>query len=699
MQWLSNIKARYGWLTLMRSAAFGLALISLLIGARNGTPRGTLLLLFGLYIVAATVWVRGQYAESLEDETGTHTVPKVETSAMFAVVGFVLVVLGLVHHLGLDWLDAHTGGVALTGVVIGYFGIGGLITAWRAQQHAQAGNPVAVEILLGAGLAALILGAAVLGHWNFVVSVALLGAAVLLLFPIGLQLASARAIDRLTAPSKHWQLGLGFGGLGVFLLATIVASWRAHSTLLIGACLTLGLAVAAIASATQADIAAVFAVVAVIGVTPYQPALPDTLMPQTFPQHDKAHVAQILVALGDSYMSGEGASVYYSGTDEANGDQCRRSPTSWAAMAGQQPPFDGLAFLACSGASTFNVNDSGLDGLPQPSAQDGEGVTQLSHWNDLKDPLKFSPKLVVVTLGGNDAGFGVIGQMCLAPGSCAERGDLWPTSLPQVRHALEHTYDRIAATFPATPVLVIGYPDPIADTPRCGQLALTGTERAFVKAFVTALDSTIKDAATSRHFYYLDTSLQTLALAHLQLCDPRNDGQPGLNFIGLRSMRGNPEQRFNPQNWIHNSLHPNERGHQAILRAFEAWWAKNTKLTPLTPRTSAAPIAPDPPAVATAQAPNPPCDITTAVPHNCKREGQRWALQQVGDMLIPKGLIFGLLVVGGAWAASVGLFGWRRHEGEGWPFTGVTPTEPNASTSSTAEAEDESPGGVTVTGG
>jgi lysophospholipase L1-like esterase len=694
MQWLSNLKKDYGWLTLMRSAAFGIALTSLLIGARNGTPRGTLLLLFGLYIVAATVWVRGQYAESLGSEEGTHTVPKRGTSAMCVVAGLVLVVLGFSHHAGLHWLNTHTGGVALTGIVVGYFGIGGLITAWRARQHAKRGNPLAVEILLGAGLVAVILGAAVLGHVNIVVSVALLGAAVLVLFPVGLQLASAQAIDRLTARSKHWRLGLGFGGLGVFLLATIVASWRAHSTLLIGACVTLGLAIAAIASATQADIAAVFAVVAVLGVTPYQPGLPDTLMPQTFARHDpsdKAHVAQILVALGDSYMSGEGASVYYSGTDEANGDQCRRSPTSWAAMAGQQPPFDGLAFLACSGASTFNVSDSGLDGLPQPRAQGGEPDTQIRQWNDLNDPLRFSPKLVVVTLGGNDAGFGVIGQMCLAPGSCADRGDLWPTSLPQVKHALEHTYDRIAATFPDTPVLVVGYPNPIADTSRCGQLALTGTERRFVRDFVTALDSTIKDAATSRHFYYLDTSLQTLALAHLQLCDPRNEGQPGLNFIGLRSVRGNPEQRFNPQNWIHNSFHPNERGHQAILRAFETWWATHPKLTP---RTSAAPIAPDPPAVATAQAPNPPCDITAVVPHNCKQEGQRWALQQVGGMLIPGGLIFGLLVVGGAWAASVGLFGWRRDEGRGHPPTAVALTEPNTSRSPTAEEQDEPPGGV-----
>jgi hypothetical protein len=43
--------------------------------------------------------------------------------------------------------------------------------------------------------------------------------------------------------------------------------------------------------------------------------------------------------------------------------------------------------------------------------------------------------------------------------------------------------------------------------------------------------------------------------------DPVNDDRPGLNFVGLRSVRGAPEPRFNPTK-LDPSSHPNERGHR-----------------------------------------------------------------------------------------------------------------------------------------
>jgi lysophospholipase L1-like esterase len=496
----------------------------------------------------------------------------------------------------------------------------------------------------------------------------------------------------------------------LFAAATTAAALWAHSLMLAAVFGVLGLFIVAIVSATQADIAAVFVVAAVLGITPFQAVVPAALEPWHHSRaggNDDAKVAKrVLVALGDSYLSGEGASVYYNGTDEAGGDQCRRSPTAWAALAGQLKPFTGLAFLACSGAGTDNVNSSG-----PMKTQTGEPGTQLNQYQTNQNPKSghpITPWLVVVTVGGNDAGFGSIGQMCLAPGSCADR---WPShlrlnNLSAVQNALARTYDQIGRTFPRTPVLVVGYPNPIADTPgpdhKCGQLTFTYAERKFVTKFVTKLDRTMQTAARNRpNLYYLDQSLTVLKDAHLQLCDPANNGQPGLNFIGLRSMRGTSEQRFNPQNWIHNSLHPNERGHLAILRAFEGWIAAHPhaksravnyykhhgKPKDLAPARQAAIIV------------KPPCDIVSTSTNTCTRAGQTWALRQLGNAVMPAVLTLGLLAVGGAWAAGAALFGWRRQlavkfDAAGASATTGTPTRPlgRPTAAGGPEPEEQPPG-------
>jgi len=194
----------------------------------------------------------------------------------------------------------------------------------------------------------------------------------------------------------------------------VAVAWS-DSPLAWPAAVVLGLLVVALASSTQADIAVVLGVLALLGVTPLQAALPDALRPG-----GREHV---LVALGDSYMSGDGADIYYRGTDDGGRDMCRRSPTAWAAMAGQQRPFDGALFLACSGASTYNVR-ADPSGRPRPSGQPGEDLPQLAQYRRLQEVDPFHPELVVLTVGGNDAGFATVGVMCLAPGNCNRRASL-----------------------------------------------------------------------------------------------------------------------------------------------------------------------------------------------------------------------------------------------------------------------------------
>jgi lysophospholipase L1-like esterase len=614
------------------------ALVLLLYFAHGGAPWPRVLLFLVVFVVAATVWVRGQYSDSLDNHPWLLPWPLAIGSC---VVGAALLVLG-----------RSGAGPGLFGAILLYFGIGALVMRWRER---DAGRRAWGLLLLGSGLVIGLLGSALLGHLKGSLPLWLLGFALLLLLPVAAALLSEEAIRWLDDPAPGrgaWRGGGVVGGAVVFAAVAVGTVVWVGSTWVLGVLLVLGLLVVALASSTQADIAAILAVIALMGVTPLQETRLEVLNPG-------GH-SRVLVALGDSYMSGEGASVYYQGTDEGGGDTCRRSPTAWAAMAGQQRPFDGLAFLACSGARTANVRADPAS-VPPPRAQKGEPGTQLAQYQDLKKRTPFAPSLVVLSIGGNDAGFSTIGLMCLAPGDCNTRSSLWTGGLDQAERLLRGTYAEVRAVFPTTPVVVMGYPNPIDNrVSRCGQVALSIRERNFIQDFVQRLNARVQKAAADYGFYYLKAMEGSLAASHLQLCDPLNGGRPGLNFIGLRSVNGIAEQRFNPANWSHSSLHPNERGHAAMLRVFQTWLADTEPLSAAGPKGSRPVTPPVPPDGGQAGVVvQPPCDLFDLSPSGCRPQGQAWALQQVGRLLLTKGLL-AVLAAAAAWAASVAFFGWRR---------------------------------------
>ena len=144
-----------------------------------------------------------------------------------------------------------------------------------------------------------------------------------------------------------------------------------------------------------------------------------------------------------------------------------------------------------------------------------------------------------------------------------------------------------------------------------------------------------------------------LADANLQLCDPENDGRPGLNFIGLRSMSGVAEQRFNPANWSHNSLHPNERGHDAMLRTFEHWYQGKQLLPPEEKVAQPPELVP----VDDVDAACDPLDLTEA---GCRRRSTTWALKQVPGALAGGKAVVASAAAFGIWISATAFFGWRR---------------------------------------
>jgi lysophospholipase L1-like esterase len=320
---------------------------------------------------------------------------------------------------------------------------------------------------------------------------------------------------------------------------------------------------AALVSNTHADIVVVLCVIALLGVAPSEV---DPVV-----AHKPGAGRSDLLALGDSCMSGEGARTYISNTDKSGSNTCRRAPTAYAVLAvGPEKPFDHVTFLACSGARTYNVQPRppGKDPLygpdPAPSPQNGESGTQVDQITALGPAYR--PRLAIVSLGGNDAGFSPLGDACIAPDDCIKEQDLFIGNLQRIRSALVQTYRSIRAVLPHTPVVVVPYPQPLDNAGSCGAIALSAQDRKFIQKFLVSLNQVIRSAADQVGFYYLDTMETALAGKHLQLCDPANKGGYGINFVSLESVSGLPGQRFNPVNWLHDSFHPNERGHQAMLR-------------------------------------------------------------------------------------------------------------------------------------
>ncbi|MFC4121785.1 GDSL-type esterase/lipase family protein [Nonomuraea zeae] len=210
-----------------------------------------------------------------------------------------------------------------------------------------------------------------------------------------------------------------------------------------------------------------------------------------------------IVALGDSYASGEGASEdadadYYPETDfklvtgdtDAYQNACHRSRHSWSRLASvsgstasigeradtRDPAMD-YHLLACSGARTHNLlpYHSVPTGAPKPVNAFGKGGSerQFGELSQLdRGFLDANTTLVTLSIGGNDAGFADILQHCLAEGNgvhpCqdfAMEGDAEPLSTASparitgpVKDSIRTVLQQIRERAPNAWILLMGYP-------------------------------------------------------------------------------------------------------------------------------------------------------------------------------------------------------------------------------------------------
>jgi uncharacterized protein with LGFP repeats len=232
---------------------------------------------------------------------------------------------------------------------------------------------------------------------------------------------------------------------------------------------------------------------------------PDKRTQQQLSEQDAAARIRV-VALGDSFASGEGAGSYDAATAKSDINECHRSYLSWqrnVTIPGIGKVTDAskvqLVHAACSGAVTADV-------------------ISRSKWGEARqlDRLNGSEKVVLLSIGGNDTGFANIITSCillpvldcLPPEAIAG----WAKQLRDVDiPAIANTVVQIAKRSPRAKIVLVGYPQlmqQIAGTSGCR--GISDAESAGIDGMALTLRRAtaamvMKQRAVGYNVQYVDT--------------------------------------------------------------------------------------------------------------------------------------------------------------------------------------------------
>ena len=134
---------------------------------------------------------------------------------------------------------------------------------------------------------------------------------------------------------------------------------------------------------------------------------------------------RLVVALGDSYASGEGNPSPVAGRPDWVDTQCHRSDAAWPAQAARRLEDEATAVtfisFACSGALTLHLWRAEYDGIESGPAQPAQVVAARRALGDPKDPHTRQVDALLIGVGANDLGFSSVLHDCASTlvGSCA----------------------------------------------------------------------------------------------------------------------------------------------------------------------------------------------------------------------------------------------------------------------------------------
>jgi len=273
--------------------------------------------------------------------------------------------------------------------------------------------------------------------------------------------------------------------------------------------------------------------------------------------HLIAKPQKILVAIGDSYISGEGADRYFPGTNVKNLNECRRSSSAYPFLVARELGW-ALEFYACSGAVTTDILDWGQ----QITAPDD--VPQIERLENLLDRIDGDPDreigAVIISIGGNDAWFGAVAQACLAPGSCAEHRTTVLQNVEEIGKRVYAVHASVRALTDA-PIVAMAYPLAFSDV-SCSDAPITEDELKFIIEFTEVLNDRLATSAKRAGVNWFGPSME--AFAGARICDTDSVADSVVNLTNVNPQQGALLDRLNPLNWLHGNAHPKAEGHARI---------------------------------------------------------------------------------------------------------------------------------------
>ena len=281
------------------------------------------------------------------------------------------------------------------------------------------------------------------------------------------------------------------------------------------------------------------------------------------------------IGLGDSYTSGEGAFDYLSGTDTST-NTCHLSVNSYPLLL-TRDLFSAASghSMACSGAVINDVGSTSNDYRGQTMGKFDRSTVMSSflpgYVAQHRFVAQYQPRVMTVSIGGNDIGFGDILERCVVPHISRHHSDenCYNTyeSRQEVVDLVDRTvkrwtslYQQLQAASPAGTVYAIGYPSIASDVGKCPvNVRLDKNELEFAEELIHYMDASIRRAAVAAGVPYVDIEH---ALAGHRLCEA-SGGAAAMN--GLTA--GNDFGVFGIGLLGRESYHPNALGHELIEQA------------------------------------------------------------------------------------------------------------------------------------
>jgi lysophospholipase L1-like esterase len=253
-----------------------------------------------------------------------------------------------------------------------------------------------------------------------------------------------------------------------------------------------------------------------------------------------------LLALGDSFSSGQGAGSYDPDTN-GDGNTCFRSRLAWPQQLARKLRLVPLPSLACSGAVARQVTQD--DGSRKEPERRRSQIGRIAG----------GPDVVTITIGGNDVGFADVLKHCVFDAECTERyrrpnGDLLDREIARLAERLPGVYGAIRNAAPDARLIVVGYPRlfPEKHSGNCAaSRRISSREAEYLNERTRALNAAIAGAAHASGAEFVDV---TEAFDGAEL---RCTGKTYMNRLRL-------QPKLFPA-----SFHPNAAGQERLAEVIE----------------------------------------------------------------------------------------------------------------------------------